>query len=233
MEQSTPHFENCLGRMGHRDFPSAVSHEFYQRTEEVSDSVVMGDRSDRNCSSPATLPVVQSGKNVTSNQSSSQNGYGPASTSNGNDVRSSTTPNRSQSRSQKPHKHLSQETRPSLSRAERMAALERRMVANGLSPGRGRPRHRRLRQTGSNHMGVVQINDSSPTTASESSESEMENSRVKSGSPVMFGNPMEAQSPSPLPRNKFSFGSLQLDEEADEDTCQVLSDDEVGQIFSC
>uniref|UniRef100_A0A3Q3MUE9 FERM, ARHGEF and pleckstrin domain-containing protein 1 n=1 Tax=Labrus bergylta TaxID=56723 RepID=A0A3Q3MUE9_9LABR len=49
-----------------------------------------------------------------------------------------------------------QDSRPVLSRAERMAALERRMVANGLSaPGRPRSSlgHKRLRQAGVPQMG--------------------------------------------------------------------------------
>uniref|UniRef100_A0AAQ5YI90 FERM, ARHGEF and pleckstrin domain-containing protein 1 n=1 Tax=Amphiprion ocellaris TaxID=80972 RepID=A0AAQ5YI90_AMPOC len=51
-------------------------------------------------------------------------------------------------------------------------------------------------------------------------------------SPSMFSSPVEANSNSPIPRNKFSFGSLQLDEEADEDGCHAFSDEDGGQIFS-
>ncbi|KAK9537654.1 hypothetical protein VZT92_005253 [Zoarces viviparus] len=125
-----------------------------------------------------------------------------------------------------------QESHPALSRAERMAALERRMVANGLSvAGRSRasPGLKRLGQAGVTHVGPVHMNDCSTTSGSESSESEMETN----GSPLMVGNPVEANSTSPIPRNKFSFGSLQLDEEADEDGCHAFSDEEGGQIFSC
>ncbi|CAB1429304.1 unnamed protein product [Pleuronectes platessa] len=128
-----------------------------------------------------------------------------------------------------------QEAHPVLSRAERMAALERRMVANGLSaPGRSRagPGKKRLGQAGATHVGAVQMNDCSNTSGSESSESEVETNRGNCSSPLMFGNAAEAGSNSPLPRNKFSFGSLQLDEEADEDN-NVFSDDDSGQIFSC
>lgn len=127
------------------------------------------------------------------------------------------------------------ESRPVLSRAERMAALERRMVANGLSaPGRSRASlgHKRLGHAGVTHVGAVQMNDCTNTSGSESSESEVETSRGNCSSP-MFGNSVEANSTSPIPRNKFSFGSLQLDEEADEDGCHVFSDEDGGQIFSC
>lgn len=129
-----------------------------------------------------------------------------------------------------------QESRPVLSRAERMAALERRMVANGLSAaGRSRPSlgQKRLGQAGVTHVGPVQMNDCSATSGSESSESDAETNRGNCSSPLMPGNPVEANSTSAIPRNKFSFGSLQLDEEADEDGCHAFSDEDGGQIFSC
>lgn len=129
-----------------------------------------------------------------------------------------------------------QESRPVLSRAERMAALERRMLANGLSaPGRSRASlgQKRLGQAGVTHVGAVQMNECSTTSGSESSESEVETNRGTCGSPLVFGNPVEASSTPTLPRNKFSFGSLQLDEEADEDGCHAYSDEDGGQIFSC
>uniref|UniRef100_A0A673C2E5 FERM, ARHGEF and pleckstrin domain-containing protein 1 n=1 Tax=Sphaeramia orbicularis TaxID=375764 RepID=A0A673C2E5_9TELE len=56
--------------------------------------------------------------------------------------------------------------------------------------------------------------------------------RGNSSSPTMFGNPMEDKPSSPIPRNKFSFGSLQLDEDADEEESQAFSDEEGGQIYS-
>lgn len=124
--------------------------------------------------------------------------------------------------------------RPVLSRAERMAALERRMVANGLAaPGRA-PRsglgRRRPGPAGAGHVGAVQMSDCSTTSGSESSESEVEAGRAGCSSPLPSG---EAGSASNIPRNKFSFGSLQLDEEADEDGGQAFSDEEGAQIFSC
>lgn len=117
-----------------------------------------------------------------------------------------------------------------------MAALERRMVANGLSaPGRPRasPGNKRKRQAGVTHVGAVQISDYCTTSGSESSESEVESNRDNCSSPVMSGNPVETNPASPIPRNKFSFGSLQLDEEPDEEGCHVFSDEDGGQIFSC
>lgn len=118
---------------------------------------------------------------------------------------------------------------PTLSRAERMAALERRMLANGLSaPGRPRSgaggQQKRKAHAGAPHMGGLQMNDCGTTSGSESSESEAEETA---------GNPAESSFASSVPRSKFSFGSLQLDEEADEEGCCVFSDEDGGQIFNC
>ncbi|MEQ2194397.1 hypothetical protein XENOCAPTIV_028730 [Xenoophorus captivus] len=124
------------------------------------------------------------------------------------------------------------ESRQVMSRAERMAALERRMRANGLSaPGRSQAGKKRLGQVGVKHVGAVQMSEGSTTSGSESSDAEGEN-RDNCSSPLMYSSTMEASSP--IPRNKFSFGSLQLDEEAEEeDECHNFSDEEGGQIFSC
>lgn len=118
---------------------------------------------------------------------------------------------------------------PTLSRAERMAALERRMLANGLSaPGRARSgaggQQKRKAHAGAPHVGGLQMSDCGTTSGSESSESEAEETSE---------NPAESSFASSVPRSKFSFGSLQLDEEADEEGCCVFSDEEGGQIFNC
>lgn len=141
--------------------------------------------------------------------------------------------NTNQKRSSQEH-----QTPPILSRAERMAALERRMVANGLSaPGRARARASSLQkhtgQPGVPYVGAVQINHGSTTSGSESSESEPEATRGNSTSPLMCGDSVEANPSSPLPRCRYSSDSLQLDEEADEDEGRALSDEDGGQIFSC
>ncbi|XP_008280717.1 FERM, RhoGEF and pleckstrin domain-containing protein 1 isoform X2 [Stegastes partitus] len=214
----------------------------------------MGDISvhtrERQSSSPVTVPHMMSSRTVAASPAidilhqapsisyAEQNGYSPPQF---NDGRCSPGLSRSP-RLQKLHKvrhhpdtapnqgtvSPGQESRPVLSRAERMAALERRMMANGLSaPGRSRASlgQKRLGPAGVAHMGAVQMNECA-TSGSESSESEVENNRGNSSSPLMFGNPVEANSNSPIPRNKFSFGSLQLDEEADEDGCHAFSDED-------
>lgn len=230
----------------------------YQRVEQSPLHCTLTDVSahsrERRSSSPLTVPhVMGSVSGITSpvmdtfHQAASlshaeQNGSAPPRFDEG---RYSPIPSRSPCL-QKPHRMRhhsnfdpnqeasSPESRPVLSRAERMAALERRMMANGLSaPGKSRasPGQKRLGQH--THVGAVQINDCSTTSGSESSESEVEPNMGNRSSPLMFDSPVEANSTSPIPRNKFSFGSLQLDEEADEDGCHAFSDDDGGQIFSC
>lgn len=130
---------------------------------------------------------------------------------------------------------------PVLSRAERMAALERRMMANGLcAPGRTRSRSRSrsglgqrgLGGGGVSHMGAVQMNESLTTSgSSESSESDLEMREGRCSTPQRFGD--AAETPTYIPRNKFSLGSLELGEEEDEDGCHVFTDEDSGQIFSC
>lgn len=234
----------------------------YQKVDQSPVYSTMADLSahnrERHSSSSLTAPHMGSRSGITSpamdnHQSSSlgyaeQNGFGSA-PPHFEEGRYSSVPSRSP-RLHKLHKvrHRSEavlnqgtsssghESHPVLSRAERMAALERRMVANGLSvAGRSSasPGLKRLGHAGVTHVGPVHMNDCSTTSGSESSESEVENSEGNCSSPLMVGNPVEDNSTSPLPRNKFSFGSLQLDEEADEDGCNAFSDDEGGQIFSC
>lgn len=240
-----------------------MSPEFNKSQQKINQSPAHSIKLDpahfreRHCSSPLTVqhgpsrsvvtsPVLDPLHQPNSVRYSEQNGFGSAPPPH-EEGRYSPLPSRSP-RLNKPHKvryradintnqgaSSGQESRPVLSRAERMAALERRMVVNGLSaPGRPRSSlgQKRLGPPGSPHMGGVQMNDCSTTSGSESSESEVESNKGNS-STVVFGNQTEAKSSSPIPRNKFSFGSLQLDEEADEDACQAFSDEDGAQIFSC
>lgn len=128
----------------------------------------------------------------------------------------------------------SHEPRPVTSR---MAALECRVKANGLSaPGQPKPSalQKLYSQGGVDHVGAVQMIDGS--TSTESSDSETENTTGSSSShPLTYGNPLAVgfNYPSPMPRNKYSFGSLQLDEEMEEDGCLNFSDEDGAQVFSC
>lgn len=201
---------------------------------------------ERWCSSPPKAPQPCSAPAVDSFSYSEQNGCSSAPL-HFDDSRLSPLPARSSRLQNLPKAHprsdadqnqgassRGQERCPALSRAERMAALERRMLANGLSAaGRSRSSfgQRRKAHAGAPHMGGVQMNDCGTTSGSESSESETECNR--GSSPQTSGNPVETSFASSIPRSKFSFGSLQLDEEADEEGCYVFSDEEGGQIFNC
>ncbi|KAG7463761.1 hypothetical protein MATL_G00180080 [Megalops atlanticus] len=120
-------------------------------------------------------------------------------------------------------------------RAERVAALERRAMANGFSAP-GQPKSspiQRLcgRPAVTDHAAAVQMIDGSTSSGTESSDSESETGSSCSH-PLVYGNPI-AGSSSPMPRNKFSFGSLQLDEETEEDGCFNFSDEDGARVFSC
>lgn len=233
--------------------PRQRHHRLDKSPQHCTSAEVSAHGAERRCSSPLTVPHTMGSVSSTTgpvmdtlHQASlshaEHNGSAPPHLDEG---RSSPLPSRSPFL-QKPHRvcHHSNsdpnqeapwaESRPVLSRAERMAALERRMMANGLSPpgkSRASPGHKRKRQH--KHVGAVQINDCSTTSGSESSEGEVETNTGNRSTPPMCDSPAGADSSPPIPRNKFSFGSLQLDEEADEDGCHAFSDDDGGQIFSC
>uniref|UniRef100_A0A3B4ACI6 FERM, ARHGEF and pleckstrin domain-containing protein 1 n=1 Tax=Periophthalmus magnuspinnatus TaxID=409849 RepID=A0A3B4ACI6_9GOBI len=96
-------FERCS------DSYTRMNNEFYQRTEDVNNTIVRDGR--RDFSSPVTLPMRKvANQSRPANQNSIQNGYGPTS-SNCADGRFSTAPNR-QSRSHKAHNLSNQESRP-------------------------------------------------------------------------------------------------------------------------
>lgn len=118
---------------------------------------------------------------------------------------------------------------PVLSRAERMAMLERRMLANGLTP----PGKANLKPSSPHRrFGAVQMIDGSTSSGTDTSDSEEAESTGSCSQSLGFEN-QAARSSSPLPRNKYSFGSLQLDELDDEGGCVNLSDEEGMQVFSC
>lgn len=255
--------EQFLGKMQCRESPSSsrealnMSHELNQTPKrsrkKIDPSQALNTTREPvsltrewQSSSPSPVPNMMSMRSVFTNppsktaSHSEQNGYTPpffndgrASPMLGQTARSHKLlkAQRHAGLQDAPSPNLS---RPVVSRAERMAALERRMRANGLStPGRSRAGlgQKGSGQDGVSHVGAVQMNEGSNTSGSESSESEVENKGGASGSPVTFSNPVERNSP--IPRNKLSLGSLQLDEEADEDGSHGFSDDDVGQIFSC
>lgn len=227
----------------------SMSHELDELAQQSCQMVEQSHTvSGPHVGSRSATPAMDSFRQSGALSYAEQNGYCPT-PAHFDDSRYSSIPSRS-ARMQKPPRirhhpdtdpnlgtsSAGQQPLPVLSRAERMAALERRMVANGLLvPHRSRASlgQKRKGQGGVANAGAVQMSDSCTTSGSESSESEAETNRGHCSSPLTPGNPAEVSSASPIPRNKFSFGSLQLDEEPDEDGCHVFSDEDGTQIFSC
>lgn len=119
--------------------------------------------------------------------------------------------------------------RPIFPRAERMAALERRMLANGLSP------LGQAKASGSPHRrhSAMQMIDGSTSSGTDTSDSEEMESTGSCSQSLGFSNPGVHSSPvSHLPRNKLSFGSLQLDEDGEGGVVD-FSDEEGAQVFNC
>lgn len=124
---------------------------------------------------------------------------------------------------------LNQPHTPVLSRSERMAMLERRMLANGLTP----PGKASLKLSSPHRrFGAVQMIDGSTSSGTDTSDSEEAESTGSCSQSLGFEN-QAGNSSSPLPRNKYSFGSLELDELDNEGECVNLSDEEGMQVFSC
>uniref|UniRef100_A0A673HXQ0 FERM, ARH/RhoGEF and pleckstrin domain protein 1 n=1 Tax=Sinocyclocheilus rhinocerous TaxID=307959 RepID=A0A673HXQ0_9TELE len=118
---------------------------------------------------------------------------------------------------------------PVLPRAERMAMLERRMLANGLTP----PGKANLKPSSPHRrFGAVQMIDGSTSSGTDTSDSEEAESTGSCSHSLGLEN-QATHSSSPLPRNKYSFGSLQLDELDNEGGCVNLSDEEGMQVFNC
>ncbi|KAA0716137.1 FERM, ARHGEF and pleckstrin domain-containing protein 1 [Triplophysa tibetana] len=105
---------------------------------------------------------------------------------------------------------LNQPHTPLLARNERMAMLERRMLANGLTP----PGNAILKPNSPRRcFGAVQMIDGSTSSGTDTSDSEEAETTGSCSQSLGFEN---ARRSPPLPRNKYSFDSLQLDELDDE-----------------
>lgn len=117
----------------------------------------------------------------------------------------------------------------------KMSSPEGKMMANGMPAGaqsKQSPGVQSLHSSGViDHMAAVQMMEGSTSSGTESSDSDSEIINPFTH-PLVFGNPIVLSS-SPMPRNKYSFGSLQLDEEVEEDVSVGLSDEDVVQVFSC
>lgn len=117
----------------------------------------------------------------------------------------------------------------------KMSSPEGKMMANGMPAGaqsKHSPVIQSLHASGVvDHMAAVQMMEGSTSSGTESSDSDSEIISPFTH-PLVFGNPIVLSS-SPMPRNKYSFGSLQLEEKVEEDVSVRLSDEDGVQVFSC
>ncbi|XP_071321071.1 uncharacterized protein [Trachinotus anak] len=94
----------------------------------------------------------------------------------------------------------------------------------------------------------VQMIDGSTSSGTDTSDTESDTGSSAYSQPLMYGNPAAVSSlnsvnsngvnSSPLPRSKFSFGSLQLGEgedgEGEEEGCYHFNEEDIsGRVFSC
>ncbi|XP_056226074.1 FERM, ARHGEF and pleckstrin domain-containing protein 1-like isoform X4 [Seriola aureovittata] len=94
----------------------------------------------------------------------------------------------------------------------------------------------------------VQMIDGSTSSGTDTSDTESDTGSSAYSQPLMYGNPAAVSSlnsvnsngvhSSPLPRNKFSYGSLQLgdgeDGEGEEEGCYHFNEEDIGgRVFSC
>lgn len=95
----------------------------------------------------------------------------------------------------------------------------------------------------------VQMIDGSTSSGTDTSDTESDTGSSAYSQPLMYGNPAAVSSmnsvnsngvsSSPLPRNKYSFGSLQLEEGEDgeaeeEEGCYRFNEEDIGgRVFSC
>lgn len=96
----------------------------------------------------------------------------------------------------------------------------------------------------------VQMIDGSTSSGTDTSDTESDTGSSAYSQPLMYGNPVavsslnsinsNGMSASPMPRRKFSFGSLQLEDGEDgeggeeEEGCYRFNEEDIGgQVFSC
>uniref|UniRef100_A0A8D3DQQ2 FERM domain-containing protein n=1 Tax=Scophthalmus maximus TaxID=52904 RepID=A0A8D3DQQ2_SCOMX len=131
------------------------------------------------------------------------------------------------------------------------APMERRMIitngnqtGNLVVPGQARSNtvQRLFGRQGKphNHNNLnqpVQMIDGSTSSGSDTSDTESDTGSSAYSQPLMYVNSNVAHS-SPLPRSKFSFGSLQLEEgedaEGEDEGCYRFTEEDIGgRVFSC
>uniref|UniRef100_A0A3Q1G7Z3 FERM domain-containing protein n=2 Tax=Acanthochromis polyacanthus TaxID=80966 RepID=A0A3Q1G7Z3_9TELE len=147
------------------------------------------------------------------------------------------------------------------------APMERRMIITNGNHGNlmvpGQPRSNTVQRlfgrqgkpgnspSHNNHNNLnqpVQMIDGSTSSGTDTSDTESDTGSSAYSHPLMYGNPAAVSSmnsvnsngmnSSPLPHNKFSFGSLQLEEgddgEGEEEGCYRFNEEDIGgRVFSC
>lgn len=117
----------------------------------------------------------------------------------------------------------------------KMTSLEGKTMANGVS-ATGQSKQSSIMQSlyvsgMIDHTAAIQMMEGSTSSGTESSDSDSEIMNPFTD-PLVFGNPIVLSS-SPIPRNKYSLGSLQLDEEVEEDVSVGLSVEDGMHVLSC
>ncbi|OCT95444.1 hypothetical protein XELAEV_18013130mg [Xenopus laevis] len=119
----------------------------------------------------------------------------------------------------------------------KMAAVETKMISNGMFDSKQSKYSPRLRASMvlEDHIGGVSMVDGSTSSGSETSDGDSDILDTFSH-PLVYGNPVVLNS-SPIPKNKYSFGSLHLDEYAEDvndevDTVLSFSDEDAHVLFA-
>lgn len=113
----------------------------------------------------------------------------------------------------------------------KMIASEGKTIPNGVPGTKQSPIMQSLYARGMmDHMSTIQMMEGSTSSGTESSDSDSEMVNPFTH-PLVFGNPIVLNS-SPMSRNKYSFGSLQLEEEV-EDVSLGLGEEDGLHVFSC
>lgn len=140
------------------------------------------------------------------------------------------------------------------------APVERRMIitngnhGNLIVPGQARSntvqrlfgRQGKPGHSDANANRPVQMIDGSTSSGTDTSDTESDTGSSAYSQPLMYGNPAAVSSmnsvnsngvhSSPLPRSKFSFGSLHLEEgeDGEGEGCYRFNEEDIGgQVFSC
>lgn len=123
------------------------------------------------------------------------------------------------------------EARPAASRAERIAALERR-VASSQARSNMTQQVYGSRLSANDHNSPVHMIDGSTSSGTESSDTESDAGSNSYSQPLVYGNPGAAGS-SPVPRNTFSFPLEDEGRGGEDGYLYPISNEDGAQLFNC